>query len=193
MALINNLYVFVESEDVDRGLKISNHPTEQGVDLTTIIKRELITLNLSGKIVGEKATDTLNKLVSLHQSGALVKYEGNNIASNFIIRNFKTGHPNTIYGGCSFDMTLKEVRIAKASTSYGITTTGVSQIQINRIGERVYHTFKNGESIWYLGEVVYKSKGLSYEFIIQNNYYVPKIPGDFTTLQVGSKLWVYIV
>ena len=193
MALINNLYVFVESENVVRGLKVSKHPTEQGVDLTTIIKRELITLSLSGKIVGENASDTLNKIITLHQNGALVKYERRNIASNFIIRDFNTGHPNTIYGGCSFDMTLKEVRIAKASASDGITTTGVSQIQINRVGDRVYHTFKKGESVWNLGEVVYKSKGSSYEFIIQNNYYVPKVPGDFTTLQVGSKLWVYTV
>ncbi len=191
MALINNLYIFVESENVDRGLKVSEHPTERGIDLTTIVRRELVTLSLSGKIVGDNAADTLNKITDLHQSGALVKYEGRNIASNFIIVNFSTGHTNTIYGGCSFDMTLKEVRIAKASASEGITAMGVSQIQVNRITERVYHTLKRGETVWYLGEVVYKSKGSSCKFIKENNYYAPRIPGDFTTLQVGTRLWVY--
>lgn len=193
MALINGLYVFVETEDVDRGLKVSEHPTEQGINLTTIIRRELVTLSISGRIVGDNAAEILSKLTELQKTGALVKYEGRNIASNFVIRELNTGHPNTIFGGCSFDMTLSEVRIAKASSENGVISTGVSQLRTNRIGERVYHTLKKGDTVWYLGERVYKSKGSSCEFIKENNYYVPKIPGDFTTLQVGARLWVYSV
>lgn len=191
MALINNIYIFVETEDVDRGLQVSNHPTENGLDLTTIIKRELVSLNLSGKIVGDNAPTILSKITALHHSGSLVKYQGRNIASNFIITDFSTGHPNTIYGGCSFDMTLREIRIAKASKVNGITSTGVSQVQTNKKSTKVYHIVKKGETAWYLGEKVYKSKGSSCAFITKNNYNVPKVPGDWTTLQIGAKLWVY--
>ncbi len=41
MALINQIYVFVETEEVKRDTQISDHPVEEGIDLTDQVKRSL--------------------------------------------------------------------------------------------------------------------------------------------------------
>lgn len=42
MALINgSLYVFVEKEDVKRGIEAVTHPVEKGIDITRAVDDEL--------------------------------------------------------------------------------------------------------------------------------------------------------
>lgn len=62
-----------------------------------------------------KANDILTKLKELHKKGSLVKYSGRNSISNLQIQSFNTSHPYTNAGGADFDMSLKEVRMAKSS------------------------------------------------------------------------------
>lgn len=201
MALINDsLYVFVEKEDVKRGIEAVTHPVEKGIDITDHVRRNPVTLIISGEIVGENAADILSQITKAHQTGALVSYVGRNTIKNAQIVVFDTGHPNNIWGGCSFNMEIKEVRIAKSAyTEQNVTTTtkattsaGTQQKQDNsETGKKVYHTVKSGETAYYLGEKVYKSQGSSMSFIMTNNPNAPKVNGDWTTLQVGTKLHVY--
>lgn len=116
MSLINNLYVHVVSESVSRSASSTSHPVEKGIPLTDMVKYEPVSLSISGSIVkvGEKsAAEILESLKQLQKSGSLITYKGRNIVSNLQIQSFSTNHPNTIWGGCEFSMTLKEVRIAK--------------------------------------------------------------------------------
>ena len=114
MALINDYYVFVETEDLRRGVTISEHPVENGLNITDNVKRDPITISISGEIVGKNASKVVDKLTALHHAGKYVKYIGRNILSKALITSFETSHPNTISGGCSFTMEIKEVRIAKS-------------------------------------------------------------------------------
>ena len=200
MALIDDLYVFVQDEEVKRGINTVTHPVEKGIDITDHVRREPVTIAISGEIVGENAADIISQLTKAHHTGVLVSYVGRNTIKNAQIVSFDTGHPNTIWGGCSFTMDIKEVRIAKSAyveqnvttNTKATTSAGTQQKQDNSVsGKKVYHTVKSGETAYYLGEKMYKSKGSSVKFIMQNNPNAPKVKGDWTTLQVGTKLHVY--
>lgn len=174
MAYINNFYVFVETEDVTRGVEISTHPVESGLDITDNVKRSPISLSLTGEIVGENAATILNNITALHQSGKYVKYSGRNIIKNAIIETFDTGHPNTIHGGCSFTMTIKEIRVAKpayiapksSTNTKKSTKSGTQQVQSNT--SKKYHTVKKGDCLWNIAKAYY-GNGAQYTKIYKAN------------------------
>lgn len=213
IALINGLYVFVQDESLQRGIDTVTHPVEEGIDITDHVRRQPISLSLTGEIVGENAADVISQLTKAHHTGVLCTYIGRNHIKNAQIVSFDTSHPNTIWGGCSFTMEIKEVRIAKSAyneqntdtVTKATTSAGTQQRQAgattssstssnsagSQSSKKVYHTVKSGETAWYLGEKQYKSQGSSMKFITQNNPNAPKVRGDWTTLQVGTKLHVY--
>lgn len=118
MALINNLYVFVENESLSRDNEITQHPVEKGLPLTDTIRKNPKSLSIDGKIVDAgklTANEIISKIEALRVAGSLITYKGRNTVGNFQIKSFNTSHPNTNWGGADFDMELVEVRIAKSS------------------------------------------------------------------------------
>lgn len=171
MALLNKYYIFVETEDVQRGVTISQHPVEKGLDLTDNVKREPVTIIISGEIVGAKASTILSKITALHQKGKYVKYVGRNVLKKGIITSFNTSHPNTIQGGCSFDMEIREIRIAKSpvtSTSQKKTKGGTKQITAKSKSTVKTYKVKKGDCLWKIATKYYGS-GKNYTKIAKKN------------------------
>jgi hypothetical protein len=169
MAFINNTYIFVQDEQLQRGVEISEHPVESGLDITDNIKRNSVKIYLSGEIVGENAASDLSLITSLHHGGKLVKYSGRNILNNAVIESFDTSHPIDIYGGCAFDMVLKEIRVAKpayVAPTAKTTKGGTQQVQNN--AEKKYHTVKKGDTLWGIAKMYYGS-GAQYTKIYEAN------------------------
>lgn len=286
MALINNYYIHVVDEKVETSVESSTHPVESGIVITDTVKPNPKTIDISGMIVDAgsyKASEIISALEKFMRSGSLVKYSGRNIVSNMQIQSFNHSHPNTVFGGCEFDITLKEVRFAqpsykapvdsgdqetetkvpttpdqetievgstvifkggsvyissdakkatvtrnrstcrveKISTAswsihqyclkstdggmvYGwcdeadievrsdttvraITAQGTKQIS-NGDGEAVYHTVKQGNTLWGLVNRTYKSLNTSIEWVVDNNPTCFSKKDDPTTLKIGSKL-----
>lgn len=187
MAYINNVWVFTATEDVTRGVEVSTHPVESGLDITDNIKRSPVTISLTGEIVGENAAAILSSLTALHQQGKYIKYSGRNILNNAIIEKFDTGHPNTIYGGCSFSMDIKEIRVAKPAyiepkKKDGIiknlaqklkTKAGTLQIQTNT-SQKTY-TVKKGDCLWSIAKARY-GDGRQFKKIYEANRDIIKNP-----------------
>lgn len=179
MAFINNTYVFVSDEQVSRGVEVSEHPVESGLDVTDNIKRSPVAISISGEIVGNNAASVLSLITGLHQGGKLVKYSGRNILKNAIIERFDTSHPAEIYGGCAFDMVIREIRVAKsayvppvASTATNTTTKkatvgGTQQVEKNSTSA-TYHKVKKGESLWSIAKAYYGS-GTQWKKIAEAN------------------------
>ena len=196
MAKINGLYIFVKDESKTFGVNATEHPVETGVDITDHVKRKAITMSISGEIVGKNASSTMSQLKQMHQNGSPCKYVGRTSLSGCIITDFATSHPNTIWGGCSFTMTLKEIRTASTSyksTEKGTTNTGTQQTEDKSTEEWVYHTVKKGDCIWNLvaaKNAPYKKYDLSCDEVMKLNPSAFSRKGDFRTLQIGAKIKV---
>lgn len=202
MALINNLYVFVESESVNHNVESTSHPVENGIALTDHVRRQPLTISISGKIVKHgnmEASAILSELLKLQKEGSLITYVGRNTDSNLQIQSFSTSHPNTTWGGCEFSMELKEIRVAKSAyveVKEEVKDGGTQKVDEGD-NEAVYHTVKKGDCCWNL--VTYNYKDLDRgggSTMQQCNWIMEKNPsafskkGDFRTLQIGKKLLV---
>lgn len=186
MAYINNFYIFVDSEEVSRGVEISEHPVESGLDITDNVKRKPVSISITGAIVGDNAASVLGSINALHQNGKLVKYSGRNILSNALIESFDTSHGAEIYGGCTFSMKIREIRVAKNayvapatnSVEQKPTTGGTQQVQQNTTSDKRYHTVKKGDSFWNIAYAYYGT-GTKWKKISEANNN-PKViyPGD---------------
>lgn len=200
MATINNLYVFVEDESLEHDVESTSHPVEKGVDLTDHIQRKPIVITIKGKIVdhnGAKASDILNKIKQLQLSGSLIYYLGRNSANNMQIQSFSTSHPYTNWGGCDFDMTLKEVRIAKPAYDASKSNNGGTQQIDKGENKEVYHIVKKGDCIWNLVTGPYKTLDPKYSkimdkcnWVMSKNQSAFSRKGDFRTLQIGKKILI---
>lgn len=201
MALINNIYVHVTDERVSRNIKSTDHPTEKGIDITDNVKRQPVTLSISGKIVDTdtiKSHEALAKLYDLENKGSLITYSGRNILKNMIIQSFNSSHPYSNSGGLDFDMELKEVRIAQNSYVANSTDENKGKTQAeekagtqqvtNGDKNAIYHTVVKGDTIWNLVNNNYKELNSTVQWVIENNTDGFGTKGDATTLKVGSKL-----
>ena len=175
MALLNEYYIFVQEEEVRRGISISEHPVESGLKLTDNVQREPVTISLKGQIVGKNAKKHLKKIQTLHHKGRYVKYVGQNILRKAIIISFDTSHPNTIYGGCSFSMDIREIRVAKSplvvkKKNKKKTKSGKKQItkkSTQNTGEKTY-VVKAGDTLWNIAKTYY-GNGAKYTEIVNAN------------------------
>ena len=154
MALINNNYVLVTEEGIDRTAETTSHPTEEGLPISDTVRIQPITVSLTGKIVdtdNAKAGTIVNELKALQKEGSLITYVGQvGTITNLQIQDFTTNYNNKNYGGADFDMTLKEVRIAKKAYVKTKTTTTIKETKKS-------NNFKVGDLVWFLGGYVYVS------------------------------------
>lgn len=118
MAIINGMYIHVQTESVVRDVDSTSHPVEDGLPLTDTVKPRAMSINISGKIVDygtTKASEVLAKIKSWQASGSLIDYRGRNVASSMQITSFESDHPYKNSGGADFSMELREMRVAKSA------------------------------------------------------------------------------
>lgn len=173
IALLNEHYIFVETEDFKRGVSVTEHPVESGLDITDNVKRNAMEISITGEIVGSNAAQVLAKITKLHQSGSYVKYIGRNILSKAIITEFDTSHPNTIHGGCAFTMSIKEVRIAKKPLV--VKKTSVKKQITHGTGDVRKYVVKRGDTLWAIAKKYY-GNGAKYTVIVDANKNIIKNP-----------------
>lgn len=112
------MYVFVEHESIQKTIESTSHPTEKGLPITSTIQKQPIELSIDGRIVDNEKYDaktTRGKLEELLNSGSLITYEGRVSAKNMQIQSFNSDYDNKTWGGFTFSMSLKQVRIAQSS------------------------------------------------------------------------------
>lgn len=190
MALINNLYIFIDSESIAREIEAPEHATEKGLPLTDHVKRKPLELSISGHIVGKNYKKTISQIYDWQKAGTLVKYVGQNSFSNAIITSFDTEHPNTI-NDVKFSMEIKEIRIARKPI---YTTVKVKkkaptqQIKKNNTSNEVWHKVKSGDCVWNLLYRDYKGqiKNPNCQWVLDHNR--SSFNPGFRQLIIGSKL-----
>lgn len=204
MALINNNYVFVEEENVVYDAESTSHPVEKGIAFTDHVQRKPVEVSITGKIVNHgnvKASDTLTKIKELQKSGSLITYVGRTKISNLQIQSFNTNYTNANWGGCDFDMTLKEVRIAKTAYTPVKKTTVKKKVGTQQVSKgantKVYYKVKKGDCVWNIVTKKYKTLKPVYsktmdkcKWIMKQNPNAFSRKNDFGTLKIGAKLYV---
>lgn len=120
MALINNIYIFVETEDIDNSVEIVTHPVESDeIPTTSAIRKQPVTIGLKGYAVDTDsmtAKEAVEKIRELQNRGSLIDYVGAaGVFSNYQIESFPNTYSNR--SGIAIDITLKQVRIVKKTAS----------------------------------------------------------------------------
>lgn len=140
MALINNIYVLAEKEDIDNDVETKTHPVESSeIPTASAIKKQPVSLNISGKIADNDnltAEQTIAKLKKLQSDGSLIKYIGQcGTLNNMQIQSFKPSYSYKNYGGADFTMSLVELRITKSA--YVATTSKIVVEKKIKVGDMV--------------------------------------------------------
>ena len=206
MALLNGMYIFVESENTGRDFDITQHPIEKDIPVTDNVKRAPATLDIQGVIPGDTnnpvhSEEIRQKIVALASSGSLVTYLGINNYVNCLIKSFSTDHTNKVTGAMSFSMTILEVKFAntpydptkKIATKQNVYQAATPVIANQGEEQYVIHVVKAGDTVWDLcikDSASYKSYGWSVEKVLQENPDCFSKPGDPRTMQIGTRLAV---
>lgn len=205
MALLNGLYIFVESETPKNEIETVAHPVETGINITDHVRKKPEEISLKGEIVGEGSPDVIGQIKQLGQKGAVITYVGVNYFKNGQIMDFETEHTADIWGGCSFTMTIREVRFAKspydasaaaatskpgsaaaaaAATKRPIASTshaGVQQKDRCSTSDTTTHTVKSGETDYIVAKH-YSPQGKTMENIKKENSPYNWAPGKQITV-----------
>ena len=161
MAYINQYYLFVDGngETSNRSVSISDHPVEEGMVITDNVKADPVELRISGRLVGADAETIKNNIEVLMKQGSYVRYIGKELLSNAVILSFDTSRDIEMDGGMSFDMTIREIRVAQSAYRDAATGKAVKSgtQQIVRNNHEIYHTVKEGDTLYSLSLMYYGS------------------------------------
>ena len=114
MAKLGNVFLnTVYEEKPDKSIKTSEHPIEDGSNITDHIHREAVTMAISGIVTGPDAGTRRKQLETYMNKGTRLKYVYRNVMNGMIIENFSTVHDANIKNGFKFSLTMKQVKIAK--------------------------------------------------------------------------------
>lgn len=114
MALLNGMYITVETEDPGYDIDVTDEPVEDNIDLTDHVQVKPRTIALKGRIVGDDADEKRQAILYAMENAGIVTYEGRNYFVG-LITGFSTTHDYTVANGFPFTLSLKEIRIAEAS------------------------------------------------------------------------------
>jgi LysM repeat protein len=192
-AKIAGYEIQVLSESFGKSVSISEHPVEEGFNISDHVEAEVQPIKLKVNIVrptferAQKAVDYFEKKML---NGEKVTYQtGKKTYTNLLIESIDISRDSSIDNGYSGSITLKKVRIAQQSyippkqnsQIKKVTNSGRKQTQNKPKITEKYHTIRRGETYWGIAP----KYGTTWQEIQKLN------PGvDPRKLQIGQKVRV---
>lgn len=179
MATLDGHEITVLTENPVYSVNITQHPVEQGIDLTDHVERMPTTLQLTGEIHGEDAAHKRKLFIDAMNVGYRMNYVGRNSFHQVVISSFTSEHDYKIANGMRFTMTLQEIRMADPSFAE-LYNAGLQQLANQPPpGTPRQHTMKRGETMYSIAP----KYGTSWQTIVRLN------PGvDPKKLQIGQNI-----
>lgn len=106
----------VYADAPSRSVKITSRAVESGESVTDHVQKEQTSFSISGIITGKDSVTRMKKLEKYMYSGQVLNYTNRITASSVVIESFGSNHGVETKGGFTFDITLKQIKIAKATT-----------------------------------------------------------------------------
>ena len=107
----------VESESPERTNEITEKPVEQGANIADHVRPMPLVFAINGVVTGPDAAQKLSQLSRYRENAVRLTYVGRNLIRDLIIESLTTNHAVKIRDGFSFDLILKQVRIAVPRTA----------------------------------------------------------------------------
>ncbi|MBU5311462.1 hypothetical protein KQI38_05430 [Tissierella carlieri] len=104
----------VSSENLSNRALVTEKPVEKGENVADHTKKQPIVIDLVGAVIGDDAADKLSKLMKLQKDGTLLKYIHRNALKNMVIEDINSVHSSKTKNGFTFNIRLKQIRIATA-------------------------------------------------------------------------------
>ena len=125
-------FTVVEEEDYTYSNDITDRPVEDGSIITDNVRNKPIEIKITGILTGKGAYPqqqlTMLRLYSLN--GDILSYVGIQSFSRCVIENFENKHNAEVGNGITFDITLKEVKIAvRTEIHIAVTTLKIPDIE----------------------------------------------------------------
>lgn len=116
MASINGIPIYVISEERQYENETTDHPVEDGQDITDHVINLPIVFQIEGEYTGPDAGQVDVQLREIRKTGQLVKYVGRASMVNAVVESYVSNVDSTIANGFRFSMTIKNIKLAKTST-----------------------------------------------------------------------------
>ena len=116
MASINGIPIYVISEERQYENETTDHPVEDGQDITDHVINLPIVFQIEGEYTGPDAGQIDAQLRTLRRTGQLLKYVGRASMVYAVIESYVSSVDSSIANGLRFSMTIKNIKLAKTST-----------------------------------------------------------------------------
>ncbi len=168
MAIMGGVYAWVEEESVSYPIESTEHTVESGASITSHIRQLPVSIAVNG-IIAVDVAEKITHFTELMRGGWIIDYVGRHVLNSVHITDFSTRATNR--GGLAFDMTLREMRVARNQYVSGVGYAGDISIEYLRYDgtttieyyseprER-YHEVQPGDTLYNIAES-YRSRGVT--------------------------------
>lgn len=108
--------------------EITEHAVEDGEEIADHVRRRPRTLSISATIAGADWEQRYERLKQLAEGEDLVDYVGAEVMRNVVVESFDPSRTVEVANGVRFDITLRQVRVARVEERLFLAPDPVTQV-----------------------------------------------------------------
>ncbi|MBD8590257.1 LysM peptidoglycan-binding domain-containing protein [Peribacillus simplex] len=160
MAKLDDVSLFIEDESESYKVDVTEYAVEKGEPFTDHVSKRSPDFSISGYILSSNYETSKNKLISIMESGKIIKYVGKMSASNVIITSISSKRSSDVQNGMAIDISLRRIRISTTSWQKASGSKKPVQKPTSQSGKKKpvskkkptstkkYHVTKKGDTYW---------------------------------------------
>lgn len=155
MAKLDDVTLFIEDESESYKVDVTEYAVEKGEPFTDHVSKRSPDFSISGYILSNNYETSKQKLISIMESGKIVKYVGKMSATNVIITSISGKRSADVQNGMGIDISLRRIRISttawqKKPIQKPTSNSGKKKPVTKKkpTSKARYHVTKKGNTYW---------------------------------------------
>ncbi|AOH54490.1 hypothetical protein ABE28_009005 [Peribacillus muralis] len=151
MAKLDNVSLFIETENENYKVDVTEYAVEKGEPFTDHVSKRSPEFTISGYILSSDYETSKKKLISIMESGKIIKYVGKLSASNVVITNISGKRTSNVQNGMGIDISLRRIRISTTSWKKKPTNNSGKKKPVSKkkpANKNKYHVTRKGDTYW---------------------------------------------